>query len=184
MLAQAPLLQGAAGLQDCGGRRIAGCRAAYAAARRRNGTEGAAVLGDREKRMAAALESKYGEKVARAFRGGIEVLYSASEDKVAQSAHSLREVLDMIVKADKGGDKRDDRLPEEEGDSKKDTRFARDLDAVMIPGRRKLPDDTLYKKIVKNRVELLRIAHHGTPPPADKYRRTVDEFEELLEDYR
>lgn len=137
------------------------------------------MLNDREERISDVLESRYGEKAARTFTGGIEVLCSASKDKMAQSAHSLREVLKMIV---------NDGIPhekarQERGNDGKTTRFARDLDAVMIPGRRKLPGDALYRKILKNRDKLLGIAHHGTPPTDHEYRAIVDEFEVLLEDF-
>ena len=128
------------------------------------------MLNDREERISDVLESRYGEKAARTFTGGIVVLCSASKDKMAQSAHSLREVLKMIV---------NDGIPHEKarqegGNDGKTTRFARDLDAVMIPGRRKLPGDALYRKILKNREKLLGIAHHGTPPTEHEYRAIVD----------
>ena len=137
------------------------------------------MLSDREKRISGALESGYDEKTARAFRGGIEVLEHTNEDRVCQSAHSLREVLEMIYKQEKTGG-RGVSGGEDEGRNKKG--FGRNLAAVMNRGPQPTQGDILYKKIAKNRDLLNKVAHHGGDQDESRYVTIVDEYETLLEE--
>ena len=137
------------------------------------------MLTDRETRIAQILESSYGERAARSFRGGIEVLDHTNEDRVSQSAHSLREVYTIIVdQAGKGG------AGAGRGKKGKDGKrpFADKLAAATLRGPLPAPDRSIYKKVYKNREKLISIAHHRHPPTDDEYKTIVDEFVLLLEE--
>ncbi len=144
-----------------------------------NKQEEATVLSEKEEKIARMLEGRYGEEVAGAFRGGIKVLDHDNEDRVCQSAHSLREVLVMVYKQEKMDSKK-----EPKGEAEKDNKkgFAHNLSVVMNRVGQPTHDDTLYRKIAKNKERLDGIAHHSSRRDKRKYRLTVKEFEELLEE--
>ena len=137
------------------------------------------MLSEKEVKIARMLEGRYGEEVAGAFRGGIMVLDHDNEDRVCQSAHSLREVLVMIYKREKLDSKKEPKGEAEKGDKRG---FAHNLSVVMNRVGQPTYDDTLYRRIAKNKGVLDGIAHHSGRQDEAKYRSTVREFEELLEE--
>lgn len=136
------------------------------------------MLSDREKKIGKVLESRYGEKTAGAFRGGIEVLDHDNEDRVSQSANSLRGVLVMILnqeKVDSGKRCKDEAKKDGKG-------FAYNLSVAMNRVGQPTHDDSFYRKIAKNKDLLNEIAHHGGEQNVEKYKIIVEAFEELLEE--
>ena len=136
------------------------------------------MLSDKERKIAKVLENQYGGKVAGAFRGGIEVLDHYNEDKVCQSAHSLREVLGMILnqeKADSGKKRKDEAGKDGKG-------FVHNLSVAMNRMGQPTHDDILYRKIGQNRDRLISIAHHGGEQDVERYKPIVKEFEGLVEE--
>ena len=136
------------------------------------------MLSDKAKKIGSMLEDRYGRKVADAFRGGLGVLDHDNEDKISQSANSLREVLVMIYKQEKSDNKKESN----DGAKKSDKGFAHNLSVAMNRIGQPTYDDNLYRKIAKNKELLNKIAHHGGEENEEKYRIIVEEFEGLLEE--
>lgn len=138
------------------------------------------MLTGREMEISRLLEARYGDVAAGAFRGGIEVLSHTNDDRMHQSAHSLREVLDLIrTREQKSGGKK---APGKK-DGKSKTGYGQSLALAVSGGLQQSPDDALFKGLGDIRGRLLSIAHHSRRMLDHKYYNLVDEYEDLLESF-
>ena len=136
------------------------------------------MLTDREMDISRLLEARYGDVAAGAFRGGIEVLGHTNDDRMHQSAHSLREVLALILTHErKSGGKR---APGKKG-CKGKPGYGPSLALAASGGLPLSPDDALFKGLGDIRDRLVSIAHHGGRTPDHKYKSLVNKYEDLLE---
>lgn len=130
----------------------------------------------RQSKIIGYLEER-DPKISDTFKGGIEVLKSNYSEKIAQSAHSLREVVYLLTRLAEIR-----KLGRIRTMSNKKTR-KQDLIENLDPTKG-APEDAyvLYDDLVKNKLKWFSsVAHHSEFPDERKFRAKVDDFEILLE---
>ena len=138
------------------------------------------MLSEKEKCISLMLKARYGDTAAGAFEGGIEVLGHTNDDRMHQSAHSLREVLSMILNYERKNS--DKKAPSKEGrDSKQG--YGQSLALAASRGLGQSPDDALFKGMSDINKALQSIAHHSHQTPYHEYKELVDKYEDLLESF-
>lgn len=143
-------------------------------------TEGTGMLTEKEKYISLMLEARYGDAATGAFRGGIEVLGHTHDDRMHQSAHSLREVLSMILILErKSGGKKAPAKEDRDGGQG----YGRSLALAASGGLEQSPDDALFKGMSDIREDLSSIAHHSCQTSYHEYKELVGKYKDLLESF-
>jgi len=133
------------------------------------------VFTKRQTKIFEKLES-LDPKIAKAFKGGIDVLEENNPERMVHSAQSLREVIYMLSRLDEI--KKFGRVQKaSEGKNRK-----RDLIKNLDPVRG-TPDNAyiLYDDLNDKSHWFASVAHHSEFPSEKKFRKKIDEFEKLLE---
>lgn len=129
----------------------------------------------KQKKLADVLES-FAPKIAKTYLGGIKVLENKYDEKLSQSAHSFREVIDEI--RDNKEFKKLGRQKKKKEKIKPIKKLAKNLDPLgETPESMHYLYDDLWNKY---REYFLGIAHHGKFPEEKQFRKKVQEFETLL----
>lgn len=125
----------------------------------------------------AELLNELDNKIAEAYVGGIITLQQGDQDKIAQSAHSLREVIYMFTRLDEI--KKLGRVKTISTGKTRKQDLIKHLDPV-----RGAPEEAyvLYDELVNDKLKWFAIvAHHSEYPSETKFRKRIEEFENLLE---
>lgn len=138
------------------------------------------MLTDREMDISRMLEARYGDVAAGAFRGGIEVLGHTNDDKMHQSAHSLREVLSKILIHERNNNAK--KIPKKK-DGDNGTGYGQSLSLAMSSGLGQSPDDTLFKEMGGIKNTLVKIAHHSSQRTPHEYEELVTKYIDVLENF-
>ena len=138
------------------------------------------MLDEREEYIFRLLEARYGDVTACTFRGGIEVLDHTNDDRIHQSAHSLREVLSMILVYDQ---KNANKNTSGKGENSKTKGYGSALAHATSSRLIESPEDSLFKGLNDTIKNLHSIAHHSQRTLNHEYKALVDRYETLLEDF-
>ena len=149
-------------------------------ARLPGGTGGTGMLTEKEKYISLMLEARYGDAAAGAFKGGIEVLGQTHDDRMHQSAHSLREVLSMILICERKSSGK--KAPAKE-DHDGGQGYGRSLALAASGGLGQSPDDALFKGMSDIRENFSSIAHHSGQTSYHEYKELVGKYKDLLESF-
>lgn len=134
------------------------------------------ILKEKERKIFERLE-ELDPKIAETFRGGIEVLETNYSERIAQSAHSLREVIYLLTRMDEI--KQIGRVKTISKGKTRKQDLIKNLDPI-----KGTPEEiyVLYDELVEDKLKWFSaVAHHSEVPNEDKFRKKVIDFENLLE---
>lgn len=118
-------------------------------------------------------------RLARMYKGALSTLQNtANEDRIAQSAHSLREVIDHL--SNRGNSDLPASL-EERNKSDRTHRTVRGLNTLFDPQAGSAVTQNPYKRLYDEyQVQLNGIAHHSEHPSEETYHELVEGLERFL----
>ena len=128
--------------------------------------------------------TRYDPKIAKCYLGALEVLEQNNSDKIAQSAHSIREVIEQLTRIPDRKDtpKQFEKTDKEGHREKRDNRDIRlrrldPLDSISHV-EHYTTDDLVGDEFLD---WFQSVSHHGMYPTERKYRQKLRKTESLLE---
>jgi len=134
------------------------------------------TLKEKQKKIFELL-AELDPKIAETYKGGIEVLERDYSEKIAQSAHSLREMIYLLTRLDEIKKLGKVKTMGQGRNRKQD--LIKNLDPI-----KGAPEDVyiLYDELTRDMLKWFAIvAHHIEFPNEKKFRKKVEEFEILIE---
>ena len=127
--------------------------------------------------------TRYDPKIAKCYLGALKVLEQNNPDKIAQSAHSIREVIEQLARIPdredipKQYEKTDKEGPREKRDTRKNRLRRLDpLDSISHI-EHYTTDDLVGDEFLD---WFQKVSHHGMHPTERKYRQKLRKTESLL----